>query len=291
MSDDLDYDLEGDVTLDQDEKNVGGSKSDWLKLATKGQILRVAFCYFHTFDANAVGSAAKEARKAGKILSKEDIAGVAKKTLTDLAQKLNKSVDQLTPIDRLDLKVAHFKSLKAHYQEGFGYAISRLGKDGPEADAIWRRLPEAKPYFTTLLLIYPTDDQGNLHKEVFGQQIRDTAPKLVPWRFSKMVYDEIWNLNEGLRGNAMTLGSQDIKLECKEPKYQNIKVSFAGPALWQKNDTIKQVVLSKAVTMYGDKLLPFREMTTDQLKAKLGLGGSAVQDVATDDFQDLIGSV
>jgi hypothetical protein len=287
MSDDFNYDLEGDVTLDVDEKNIGGTQQDWLKMTAKGQMLRVAFVYFHTFDHNAVAQAAKVAKKAGKALTKDEITAIAKKALADRATELNKSADQLTAPEKLDTRVAHFKSMKAHYQEGFGYALSRLGKDGAEADAVWKRLPEPKPYFSTLLLIYPTDDQGNVQKETFAAQVKEGRVRLMPWRFGNNVYEEIWKLNDGLRENTMTLASQDIKLECKEPKYQNIKISFVGKALWQTHDGMKQSILTKALGMY-DKLLPFREMTTDQLRAKLGLGGSAVQDVSSDNFQDLL---
>jgi hypothetical protein len=61
-------------------------------------------------------------------------------------------------------------------------------------------------------------------------------------------------------------------------------------AIWQKSENFKQQVLAKAVSFYP-KLVPFREMTTDQLRAKLGLGGSAVQDVSGGDFTDLLDSV
>jgi hypothetical protein len=291
MSDDYNYDLDGDVTLDVDEKNVGGSKNDWLKMTAKGQLLRAAFVFFHTYDHNAVAKASKDAKKASKSLTRDEIQTIAKKALADRATELNKTVEQLTPTDKLDLKVAHFKAMKAHYQDGFGFALSRLGKDGPEADAVWKRLPEPKPYFSTLLLIYPTDEQGNLNKDAFVGQAKDGTFKLVPWRFGNKTYEEIWKLNDGLRENTLSLGSQDIKLECKDPKYQNISVSFAGAALWQKNDTIRQQVLAKAIGMYGDKLMPFREMTTDQLRAKLGLGGSAAQDVSSEDFNTMLENV
>jgi hypothetical protein len=291
MSDEnFDYDLEGDVTLDVDEKNAGGDKEDWLKLTAKNQILRVSFVYFHTYDHNAVSAATKAAKKAGKSLPKEEIVAIARKAITARATELNKSPEQLTVTDKLDIKVAHFKSLKAHYQDGFGYAVSRLGKDGPEADAVWKRLPDPKPYFTTLLLVYPTNEQGVVLKEEFAAQVKEGRIKLMRWRFSNNVYEGIWKLNDGLRENTMSLASQDIKLECKEPKYQNIQVSFVGKALWQMHEGMKQMVLSKAVGWY-DKLIPFREMTTDQLRAKLGMGGSAVADVSSDNFQDLLDNV
>lgn len=288
---DMDYNFDDDVSLAEDEKNVGGNKQDWLKMSTKGQTLRVSFVYFYTYDANAVSKAMKDARKSGKSLSKEDIQEVAKKSLAARAQELSKSVDALTVTDRLDVSVAHFKKMQAHYQEGMGYVLSRLGKDGADADAIWKRLPEPKSYFSTLLLVYPTDGEGNLNKEAFANQAKAGTLKLIPWRFSNSVYESIWKLNNGLRENSLSLASQDIKLECKEPQYQKIDVSAAGPALWLRNDTVRQQVLSRAAGLY-DKLLPFREMTTEQLKAKLGLGGGgSVEDVSSTDFQDMLDSV
>jgi hypothetical protein len=289
MSDE-DYDFEGDVSLDVDEKNVGGAKQDWLKFAQKGQIVRAAIVYFYTVDANAVSAAMKAAKKGGTVLSKEQIQETAKKAIAARATELNKTVDQLTPTDRLDIKVAHFKNMRAHYQEGFGYALSRLGKDGAEADLIWKRLPEAKVYFTTLLLIYPADSEGNLNKEQFVAEAKNNSIKLLPWRFSSGMYDKIWKQNASMRSNNLSLAGQDIKLECKESQFQNIDISVDGAAVWQKNENIKQQVLTKALAMY-DKLVPFREMSTDQLKAKLGLGGSAVSDTSTDNFAEMLDQV
>jgi len=283
------YNFEDDVSLDVDEKNVGGTKSEFLKM-TKGQVIRCAFTYFHPYDQNAVQAAVKTARKAGKKLSRDEVAALVKNVFTKRAEELKKSVDQLTPTDKLDASVAHFKVVRAHYQEGLGYVVSRLGKDGTEADAIWKRLPEPKTYFSTLLLLYPTDMDGAISKETLAGQIKGRGLKFIPWRFSTGIYDAIWKLQDGLRENSFSLASQDIKLECKEPQYQNISVSFVGAAVWQKNDTFKNLVLESA-SKYYEKLVPFREMTTDQLKIKLGLGGSAVEDISSDNFQDMLDQV
>jgi hypothetical protein len=290
MSDDLDYDFDNDVSLDVDEKNVGGGSQDWLKMTTKGQILRGAFIYFHTFDANAVSEARKVAKRANKKLTREEEAEIAKVALTKRAEALGKSLDALTATDKLDVSRAHFKAMSAHYQEGLGFALSRLGKDGPEADAVWKRLPEAKPYFTTLFLVYPTDTEGGLNKEAFASQVKQNKLRILPWRFGNKTYQNIWKQNDSLRENGLSLASQDVKLECKEPKFHNIETSAAGPAIWQKNDTIRSLVLAAAVNMY-DKLMPFREMTTDQLRAKLGLNGPASSDVSSDNFQDMLDAV
>ena len=104
-----------------------------------------------------------------------------RKATADRATALSKTADQLTPIEKLDLGTVHFKKMMAHYQQGLGFVVSRLGKDGADADGVWKRLPEAKLYFATLLLLYPTDREGNIDKE--GLKRGDW--RLIPWRFGK----------------------------------------------------------------------------------------------------------
>jgi hypothetical protein len=277
---------DSDIGLDaEDKRKVNSNNQEWLKM-TKGQVLLGSFLYFHPVDANAVKTVKAAAKRASRQPTADEIKQAAQKALDDRAAALKKSVDQLTPDERLDLTTAQFKSFRASYQEGFGFALSRLGMDGPEADAVWKRLPEPKQYFTTLLLSYPMTAEGKHDLEA----IKRGEWKVIPWRFGKQTYDEIWNLNDGLRGNGMSIANQDIRLECKDAKYQNMKVSFVGKSVWQSNDKFKKMVLTKAMEFYG-KLVPFRNMTTDELRAKLGLGGSPVQDVTGEDFTNLLDNV
>ena len=291
MSDDIlqDYgDFDDDVSLDASGKQFFGKRQEWLKMQ-KGQVLRAAFLYFHTFDVNAVAAAFKAAKKEAppRTLTKAEMQAIGKKALEDKAAELQKALDELTPAERLDFATVHFKKLHAHYQPGVGYVVSRLGKDGGEADAVWDKLGEPKLYFASLLLLYPTDEEGNLDKD----GIKAGRWKVVPWRFGKNVYESIWKLNDTFRQNDLSIANQDLKLECKDAQYQNITIQGAGPALWQKSDNFKKQVLDKALPFY-DKLIPFREMTTEQLRAKLGLGESAVQDVSSDEnFQELLDNV
>jgi len=272
---------DSDLGLDEEDRKAAktGSDIEWYK-GKKGETTRAAIIYFHTVDVAAVS----KARKQGK-LSKEDMIKIAQKAVADRATALNKQPDALTKVDRLDQTQVHFKKFTSHYQEGLGFVLSRLGLDGAEADEVWKRLPEPKTHFSTLLLIYPTDRKGNLDKERFAN-----GWAIKPWRFGGKTYDNIWKCNQTLSLNGLSISNQDLLLECKDDKFQNIDVNGAGPALWLKSEKFKEMVLSKAVEMY-DKLVPFRPMTTDQLKAKLGLTGSAVQDVAGGDFEDVINSV
>lgn len=282
---------EYDAGLDEEGRKYMQPRQEWLKM-NKGQILRAAFVYFHTVNKNAVAKALAEANESKSPKpTPEQCTEIGRKALEARATTLTKAVDQLTPTDRLDLTEVKMKRMWFHYQDGLGYAISRLGKDGPEADAVWKKLPEPKVTFTTLLLIYPTDRQGNIDKEKLA-----TGWHIIPWRFHKGVYEGIWKLNKGLEENGTSIASQDVKLECKVQEYQNIDVQFCGPAIWQKSPKFRDVVLTKATELY-DKLIPFREMTTDQLRSKLGMGGSAVGtasiggDTSTTDFADLLDSV
>jgi hypothetical protein len=277
--------FDDDVSLDADGKKFFGPRTEWLKM-TKGQILRAAFLYFHTTDVNAVSAARGEAKKEKKTLTTDEMKAVANKALEAKATELSKSIDQLTAVEKLDLSTVHFKKMYAHYQQGLGFVLSRLGKDGPDADNVWKKLPESKLYFTTLLLVYPTTQDGDLDKE----GLKSGNWKIIPWRFGKNAYEEIWNQNEGLRSNGLSIATQDLKLECKDQQYQNIKVSFIGKALWQQNEKFKGVVLAKAVEQYT-KLVPFRELTTAQLREKLGIGGGAVQDVSGEDLSGLLDNV
>lgn len=287
MAEEYDYgDFEDDAGLETEDKKNFGDRQQNFKMQ-KGQVVRASFLYFHTVDVNAVQEAVKKAREDSKSLTKDEIQAVGKGRLVELAKELSKELDQLTMTDKLDFRTVHFKKFNAHYQEGLGYVISRLGKDGAEGDEVWKKLDEPKLYFSSLLLIYPTDAEGNIDK----QGIKSGNWKVIPWRFGKKTYENVWKLNDSFRENGLSIANQDLKLECTEGKYQNISVNSAGPALWQRSDNFKKMVLEKALPFY-DKLIPFRELSTEQLRAKLGLGGSAVTDVTSDeDFGDMLDQV
>ena len=284
-----DYEDSGDIGLEEEGKEEFKRDSDnWFKM-DKGQIVRAAMIFFHTVDANAVARARKVAKEAGKELSRDEILAIARQALEARANSLNpvKPIDTLTDIERLDLSEIKMKRFDYHYQQGLGYVMSRMGKDGPEGDKVWSKLDAPKRSFSSVLLLYPMKgNTGEIAKEKIASDF-----EVVPWRFSKPVYERIWKLNAGLRENNITLATQDLKLECKDKQYQNIDVSFAGPAIWQKSEKFRTFVLERALAWYP-KLLPFREMTTDQLRAKLGFGGPAVSDVsAGGDFTDLLDNV
>jgi len=286
--------FDDDVGLGEEDKSNFKQREEWLKM-TKGQILRGSFVYFHSADVVGVQRANKAAKDKGEKNTPEQMRAIGQKILAERAESLGKSVDQLTQVDKLYLDECKFKRMSFHYQQGMGYVLSRLGLDGAEADLVWKRLEAPKTAYTTLLILYPTDRKGEINKAALA-----TDWQIIPWRFGQKGYETIWKLNEGLRQNNMGLHTQDLKLECKDAQYQNIDVSFVGQAIWRKVPKFQAAVLDKAVSMY-DKLMPFRDMTTDAVRAKLGMGGSSVSDIgagalgaanaSVGDFTDLLDQV
>jgi hypothetical protein len=90
--------------------------------------------------------------------------------------------------------------------------------------------------------------------------------------------------------NGITIASQDLLIECKDTKFQNVTIDALGPAIYRKNPKFQEMVLTKAVELY-DKLNPFREMTSSDLRIKLGLGGGGSASVGAEDFGDILNNV
>lgn len=274
-------DFDDDVGLGDEGKALFKPRQERFKM-DKGQHARAALVYFHTYDITTV----QAARKANPNMDREQMRKVGQEALEARAKELGKPVDQLTDGEKLDTRMNQFKKWMGHYHQGIGYIISRLGKDGKDADEIWKKITEPRLYFSTALLVYPTNREGDIIKEHLAD-----SWKVWPWRFGKNIYERFWKLNASLKELGQGLATQDLKLECKDAQYQNIDVTFAGAALWQKSDKFKSLILDAALKVYPN-LVDFREMSTEQLRAKLGLGGSAVADVgAGGDFAELLENV
>lgn len=271
----------------EDKKHAKTNDLEWFK-GEKGVSYRVSLVYF---DPLVVSSALKlrafTKAKGQAPPTKEQLIEVAKKALAKRAEELNKPVDQLQDYEKLDLSQTQFKKIMAHYKEGVGFVVSRLGKDGAQADEVWRMLGDQKPYFCTVLLVYPANRQGELDKANLL-----TNWKVMPWRISSKVYGQFHGQASSLRNNDLSIADQDLIITCTNSEYQNFeKMEGAGKALWRKNPEFQGKILAKAHTLY-DKLKPFRELSTADLRIKLGVQtDNPGENVSTDDMEDLLNNV
>jgi hypothetical protein len=281
---------DADIGLSDDEVSKYTTRSSWFK-GEKDHRYRVALLYFSPLKV-AVTRALR--LKKPDITEAELKAGILK-ALTRRAEERNKPVAQLQPHEVLDTSQVRFVPTTAYYKEGVGY-VMRTGKEGPEADKIWEKMGDSKVYFTTVLVVYPTDRQGNLMKDRVQKDWY-----VVPWRPSSAVYQRLNELQKSLKENDLSLATQDLMLVCTNSGYQNFNVDPAGKAFWTARDESGKLrwpdlhyeILEKAYAFYGKKLVPFRTMTTLELSEKLGLDASSsvAADTGSDDFSDLIDAV
>lgn len=276
---------EDDIGLDSDEdkKFIKSGNQDWFK-GDKGRTYRVAFVYFHPLDVVAVMAA----KKKNPEITDEEIEKLVQKVLSKRAEEVGKPVDQLADHEKLDLRRVQFKRIRAHFKEGFGYVVSRLGKDGKDADRIWEQLGEPRDYFSTLLLIYPTDRDGDVDK---AELSKGKGWVVNPWRFSGKVAERVMSLGKSLRNNDLSLAAQDLTMKCTNSEYQNFDLDPAGKAIWLQSPKFRSKVLEAALKLYS-KMNPFREMSTADVRIKLGISdGDVGESVDEEDWSGMLGNV
>lgn len=287
MSEDFNFDdYIDDVDLDPSNKPAS-NRVERFKGET-GKVYRIALLYFHPLPVTIQKLLLRRAEKEGKPLDTALLKETVDKALTKRATDLNKAVADLEDCEKLDTNAAQFKKYSSHFITDVGSVVSRLGKDGPEADRIWKGLPEARSYYSTVALFYPLDGSGNVDTKNIG---RDAYVKL--WRFSNGTFRTLISKNEMLGEYNQSLANSDLKLQCKSAQYQNFDIDPAGSALWLKSPSLKAKFLPMAYDLYN-KLIDARELSTADLKEKLNLasgGGDSGADVGVDQMDDLLQNV
>lgn len=272
-----------DVSLDpEDKKHIQSNNTEWFK-GEKGRTYRVGLIYFHPLDISVM----RAAHKKDPSLTKEQLVELGKKALAKRAEERGKAMDQLGEHEKLHTGRIQFVKTKAYFHDVVKYVVSRLGLDGPDADRVWSSLGDEKTYFTTCLVVYPTDKDGNIVREELGKHWR-----VKPWRFASKVYERLHQVGGSLRSNDLSIATQDLTLKCTNSDFQNFDIDGAGKALWLKNDNLRDLILAAAVKVYPDVKKPFREMSTADVRIKLGLdSGNTGTDVSDDEFNDVLADV
>lgn len=271
---DFSYDDDGSIGLGEEDKNkVNTNQQEWYK-GEKGRTDRIALVYFNTLDVTNLRRAIRQKPD----LTLEQKKAIVVKVRQQLAEKLSKSVDQLDSVDMLDLSEARFKPFRASFKQNLGYFAWPKNLTHEE-EKIWRKTGEPKDYVCTVILWYPTDREGEVEKDRLVK-----GSRILPWRFSPDKWDVIRKINRGLLESGSSISKIDLNVSCTDTGFQKITITQAGPAMYQRNDALKRLVLEKAVALYP-KLNPFREITTDELREKLGMppvAGAAGSDYSSE---------
>jgi hypothetical protein len=280
MPEELDYDdYSEDVDLDPANRPPSNRVERFKGEANK--TYRTALLYFHPVAVTLyrrMGGA-----KADKAAFEETLA----KALAKRAELYGKKVEDLQEWEKLDLANAQFKKYATHFHDDVGMVVSRLGKDGPEADKVWRSLPEPRTYYSTIALFYPTDAAGNVDAKNI---VRDGFCKL--WRFSNATFRTLIAKNDMLKEYKQSLANSDLRLQCKNSQFQTFDIDPAGAAIWLKTEAIRNHFLPLAYALY-DKLVDAKSMSTAELREKLKMSaGDSGGDVSSEsELDDLLGTV
>lgn len=277
--------VDDDIGLgDEDKDKVHSNQLEWYK-GEKGRNDRVALVYFNTIEQATL----RKALSQKKDLSKDQQRALLQKVRAQVAEKLQKTVDQLEKVDLLDLSEARFKLVRGSFKKDFGY-VTWPKTLTAEEERVWKKAGEPKDYVCTVVLWYPTDRDGEIDKERLSKHWR-----VLPWRMAPDKWQVLKKINRGLQESGQSVSLYDLNISCTDTAFQKISITPAGPAIYLRSANFKKAVLEKAEQLYS-KLTPFREMSTDELREKLGMmpaGGGAApgSDYAGEDFTNVLGNV
>lgn len=265
-----DYDASSDVSATPENKDR--SKSNDHKFTPMvDNTYRISIVYFQPIAQTIAQAMIKAAKKAGTEVDKDQFDQKLKATLTKIAESKGKSYDALEDWEKLDLSTVQFKKYTHQYAKGVGDVLSRRGKDGPAADEIWASLGDESTHYGTAVVVYPCNQQGELlvPQENLIQHLTVKVLRVTVNQFNQLVdlNTEMSDISEG----KQSLASQDLRL-VKEKVNGFDKTTFkaSSPALWRKTPQLREVVLKKMLAI-SDKIIASREMTTKELKIKLGM--------------------
>lgn len=279
-------DYSNDVDLDP-QNRPASNRVERFKGET-GKTYRVALLYFHPLQVTLRKALVAKAEREGTQLDEKAFKETVAMALAKRAKDFETDVASLQEWQKLDWSNAQFKKYTSYYHEDVGSVVSRLGKDGPEADRVWKAIGEPREYYSTIGLFYPLDSSGNLDAKNI---VRDGYVKL--WRFSKGTFNALISKNEMLGSYNQSLANSDLKLFCKAGQYQTFDIDPAGSAIWLKAPSVRDKFLPLAHSLYG-KLVDARSLTTAEVREKMNLatgGGDSGTDVPEDEIEDILQNV
>ena len=280
MTSELEIDLEVAETIglgDEDAKLIHG-RQEWFK-GEKGRTDRIALINFATHPATAVRKLLQSNRLASIAEQKAAIRSV----LTTRAQELHKPPSKLAPSELLDIRNVRFQQFKGAYKQDVGFVEVPAKILAAEQD-VWGKLGEPRCYMSTLVLVYRTDRDGEVDHDHAARGWR-----VMPWRFTTDKYELFRRIDKGLSERQINISDVDLYVTCTDSQFQKMTITQAGSALYRRSPEFVNLVLESVVAKQR-QLRPFRQLTTEELREKLGMPAAVVapgSDLDTSDLSDL----
>jgi len=253
-----------------DAKVIKPQGIDRFKQEKSNHTDRVSIILFKTF-ADVVISA--KTRERGEPLSDDEKADFIKKIDEKLAENLSKNIEDLTEIDRLDVKQPRFAVAYTHYKDGLG-SVRCLGqwKGGMliKPGLCCKEIGDADQTVATIILRYPIDEQKQVDADLLKKR-RYTYIEV--WRMSAKKFKQIEGVYIDARSNDMQVIDMKVTLD-GDTRYQKQRIENGMSAFWARENTdaeIRSWVLDQGLRAqkYIKRDLGF-QMNAEKLAERLG---------------------
>lgn len=256
-----------------DGKVIRQSGLDRFTQSRSGEKSRISIIAFKKFHDVLL---AKTQREKGEPLSDAEKADLIAKIDKNLAEKIEKKVEDLTETDRLDIKSPRFSFAFTHFGDGVGI-IRCLGKyEGTnlvKGDVCCEKYGDADQQVGTVLMTYPVTDNLSVDVELLKQR---KYTNFHVWRMNAKKFARVEGAYVGAREDDRFVIDLKVTLE-GDPKYQKQQIEYASSAYWARDDTDKEVrewILERGMKLYkhvSDNLgFP---ITKEKLLERIGGGG------------------
>ncbi|MGW8179298.1 MAG: hypothetical protein ACWGQW_11135 [bacterium] len=268
---------------------------DKFKQSRPNQVDRISVIAFKTFADVVI---AAKTREKGERLDDNEKTELITKIDSRLAESLSKKVEELTEIDRLDIKHPRFSVSWTHYEDNVGTIRCLSKRNGPniiEEALCCKKMDEASQRVCTLILRYPVDNDYQVDGELLKMR---KYTHIETYRLSAKKFKKVEGVYKDSRNNSMPVIDLKITLD-GDPQYQKQQIETGMTAFWAREDTdpeIRHWVLSEGLKKYKyvKSELGF-QMKADKLAEKLGMGAqlpagaaSAAAPAITASYKDLL---
>ena len=222
------------------------------------------------------GIFAAKTREKGAPLTDAEKADLSAKIDKKISEQLGKSVDDLTEVDRLDIKSPKFAFAWTHYRDGLGSIrclSSREGKTITKSELCCNKLGDSDQTVGMVVMTYPIKDGVQADEELLS------AKKYVNftiWRMTAKKFRQIEDVYKEARGEDKFTIDLIVTLD-GDPKYQKQVITAGSAAVWAKgkmdSDT-RNWVLDQGLRNW--KHVPSNlgyDMKIERLREKLMGGG------------------
>lgn len=258
-----------------DAKIVKATGVDQLKLSRSGEVARVSVISFKRFHDVAL---ANKAREVGRPLTDAEKHEYNSKIDAKLSEQLKKPVDQLTEVDRLDIKNPRFTVAYTHYKDGLG-TIRCLSKwEGGvcvQPDTCCNKIGDPEQTVGTVVLQYPLTSDGDVDEELLKQR---KMTGVYVYKMSSKKFKRLESAYKDAREDKRLVIDVKIKLD-GDPKYAKHEISASSNAVWAREETgpsVRAWVLDQGLRSwkYVTQSMGF-EMKREMLLERLGGGGNS----------------